>query len=271
MDNPSSNSAGHSPPNPLHKGPIYQLQVIVSVAFVVATLFTAWTPASQLPRNLTKKLSEALGPLSITPQPNSPTPTPKPKLKIGLVVGHWDDNNDPGAVCSDGLTEFEVNQAIANLVRNYLIAEDLEVDLLKEFDNRLNGYSAITLVSIHADSCEFINDQATGFKISAALSNPYPERAERLTACFRNRYYNATGLIFHSGSITPDMSSYHAFDEINPETTAVIIETGFLNLDRQILTTQQDIIAKGIADGILCYIRNENLTSELDNPTQEIP
>jgi len=38
----------------------------------------------------------------------------------------------------------------------------------------------------------------------------------------------------------------------------VIIETGFLNLDRQILEYQPDLIAEGIAKGVLCYIRNED-------------
>jgi N-acetylmuramoyl-L-alanine amidase len=61
------------------------------------------------------------------------------------------------------------------------------------------------------------------------------------------------------------MTSYHAFDEINADTTAVIIEVGFLNLDRQILTQHQDLVAKGISDGILCYVRNE------DVPQQEEP
>ena len=56
------------------------------------------------------------------------------------------------------------------------------------------------------------------------------------------------------------MTSYHAFDEIHTETTAAIIETGFLNLDRQILTENPDLIAQGIVDGLICYIRNENVT-----------
>jgi N-acetylmuramoyl-L-alanine amidase len=271
MDTPSLENSSKSTPNSLNKGPFYQLQVVVSVAFVVATLFTAWTPASLLPGNLTKKLSEALAPISITPIPESVTPTPRPKPMIGIVVGHWDDNNDPGAVCPDGLTEFEVNQSIATLVMNILVENDIDVDLLKEFDYRLNGYSAIALVSIHADSCEYINDDATGFKVAAALSNPYPERAERLTACLRDRYFNATGLAFHSGSVTPDMSSYHAFEEVNQETTAAIIETGFLNLDRQILTTQEELVAEGIANGILCYVHNEDIIFEEDIITQEIP
>jgi N-acetylmuramoyl-L-alanine amidase len=66
---------------------------------------------------------------------------------------------------------------------------------------------------------------------------------------------------FHGNSVTADMSSYHAFDEIDSETIAVIIETGFLNLDRQMLTQHQDMIAKGISDGILCYVRNEDISS----------
>jgi len=57
------------------------------------------------------------------------------------------------------------------------------------------------------------------------------------------------------------MSSYHAFNEIDDDTPAVIIETGFMNLDKQLLTQQPDLVAKGIVDGILCYIYNEDLTS----------
>ena len=30
-------------------------------------------------------------------------------------------------------------------------------DLLNEFDTRLNGYRAVALVSIHNDSCEYVN------------------------------------------------------------------------------------------------------------------
>ena len=67
-----------------------------------------------------------------------------------------------------------------------------------------------------------------------------------------------TGLKLHN-SITADMSSYHAFGEINPDTTAAIIEVGFLNLDRKILTEKPDLIAKGITDGIMCFINNENI------------
>ena len=241
-------------------GTFYYLQVVLSVAFVIATLFTAWTPADLLPPSLTEKISQALAPIPETPLPSYPTATPRPNPRIGIVAGHW--GNDPGAVCQDGLTEAEVNLSIATKVKELLSKYDYEVDLLKEFDPKLSGYRALALVSIHADSCDYINDAATGFKVAAALSNPHPEKADRLTACLRDRYAKDTGLSFHTGSITTDMTSYHAFEEIDNETTAVIIEVGFLNLDREILTQGQDRIAKGVADGVLCYVRNEDISQE---------
>lgn len=243
------------------RGMFYQLQIVIIVAFILATLFTAWTPASLLPGNLSERFAQVLA-FQATETATFPTPTSRPRPLIGLVVGHWDDNTkDPGAVCADGLTEIEVNQAIATRVKQILVNSGFDVDLLREFDDKLQGYRALALVSIHADSCDYINDEATGFKVAAALSNQYPERASRLTACIVDRYGKATGLTYHSSTVTNDMSSYHAFDEIDNNTNAVIIETGFLNLDRQILTKGQDQIAKGISDGILCYIRNEDLST----------
>jgi len=63
-----------------------------------------------------------------------------------------------------------------------------------------------------------------------------------------------------------DMTDYHTFNEINTETTAAIIETGFLNLDRDILTNQTDLIAQGVVNGILCFTRNEDLGKPTSQP-----
>ena len=49
--------------------------------------------------------------------------------------------------------------------------------------------------------------------------------------------------------------------EIDPSTVAAIVETGFLNLDREILTKHTDNVAAGIVDGILCFANNENIES----------
>jgi len=230
----------------------------LGVAFLLATLFTAWTPSSLFASNLQEKLT-----LMLTPQagPNAVV-TPLPQLRIGIVAGH--NGNDSGAVCLDGdgqvtLTEAEVNLEIADLVRKKLVEQGFQVDLLNEFDTRLNGYRAVALVSIHNDSCEYINDQATGFKVASSLDTRDVNRAQRLTACMVDRYGSITGLAYHPGSITADMREYHAFSEIAPDTITAIIETGFLNLDQEILTRETGRVAEGVVQGILCFVNNENV------------
>ncbi|MEK6255836.1 MAG: N-acetylmuramoyl-L-alanine amidase [Chloroflexota bacterium] len=228
------------------------------VGAVFATMFTAWTPLGLLPTGLAENLNQLINPSRESNLGLFPAPTERPKPRIGVVAGHW--GNDAGTVCQDGLTEDQVNLEIATLVKERLTAAGFEVDLMGEFDDRLLGYTALALVSIHADSCQFVDLNATGFKVAASLANPQPEKAQRLVACMHSRFLAATGLPYHAGSITSDMTSYHAFDEINPQTTAVIIETGFLNLDRQILTQNQDAVADGIVNGVLCNIYNEDAT-----------
>jgi len=82
--------------------------------------------------------------------------------------------------------------------------------------------------------------------------------ANRLEACLRDRYQRTTGLPLHD-SVTNDMTFYHAFNEIDPGTPAGIIETGFLKLDYDILTKKTNLVATGVANGILCFINNENI------------
>jgi len=231
------------------------LQTVFSVAVVLATMATCCTP-----RSLSFDLNNLFTAL-LTPQaanPNDPlAPTSQHTIRIGIVAGHW--GNDSGSVCANGTTEMDVNLAIASLVQQKLTAQGYQVDLLQEFDPRLQDYEAAVLVSIHNDSCDYVNEDATGFKVAAAASSRDPNLTSRLTACLSNRYAGITGLSFHSGSITVDMTDYHAFEEISPVTTAAIIETGFLNLDYDILTQRPDLIADGIVAGIMCYVRTESV------------
>ena len=239
--------------------PLRAVSTTLLVAVLLATVFVAWTPTSFSAASFSDKLA-----LLLTPQPvNNPASIPAlPALRIGIVAGH--SGNDSGAVCVDStgkvtLTEAEVNLQIATLVQKKLVDKGFQVDLLKEFDARLNGYRAVAIVSIHNDSCQYINDQATGFKVAAALNTRDTNRAGRLLSCLVDRYQAATGLRFHPGSMTPDMTGYHAFSEIDPNTIAAIIETGFLNLDQEILTQHTDQVADGVVNGILCFVNNENV------------
>lgn len=240
---------------------IYQsLQTVVTFAFIAATLFTLFTPNNLFSGQTIENMFAAWQANPQAVAQVQPTAISNAAAnRIGIVAGHW--QNDSGSVCADGLTEQEVNLKIATLVQEKLTALGYQVDLLSEFDDRLMQYKGIVLISIHNDSCDYVNNEATGFKVAAAMHSAYPEKANRLTACMVDRYGRDTGLTFHASSITNDMTNYHAFDEINTETTAAIIETGFLNLDRKILTEHPDIVAQGIVDGILCYIRNESISA----------
>jgi N-acetylmuramoyl-L-alanine amidase len=248
-----------TPPRPGRRPrPLRAVQATIGIAILMATLFTALPSRGLVAGNLYEQLSMVL-----TPRPGANVPVvSQPQERIGIVAGH--SGNDSGAVCVDGngnvtLTEADVNLEIAALVQQRLTQAGYEVDLLREFDSRLNGYRALAIVSIHNDSCEYINDQATGFKVAAALNTSDVNRATRLTACLVDRYERTTGMTFHAGSITGDMREYHAFREIDPNTVAAIIETGFLNLDREMLTQHTEQVAEGVAQGILCFAKNENI------------
>ena len=232
--------------------------LVLLVAVASATAFSLWSPSSLLSARVAQEISLALATRvggNSTPAPLTPTRRAQPL--IGIVAGHSGPQNDPGAVCSDGLTESSVNLNTANKTKEILEKAGFRVDLLNEFDDRLSGYKALAMVSIHSDSCAYINNLATGFKVASALYSPISDRSAKLTACITNRYGKRTGMSFHAGSITRDMTVYHAFNELDPTTPAAIIEIGFLNLDRNILTNHSDLIAQGIAEGILCFVRNE--------------
>jgi N-acetylmuramoyl-L-alanine amidase len=231
------------------------IQTAFSVAFLLATLFTGFSP---------KMFSGDFGGIIsgiLTPQPDGGgfASTPQKSVRIGVVSGHWGNGGDPGAVCPDGTNELDVNLAIASLVRQKLEARGYTIDLLQEFDPRLEGYQAALLLSIHNDTCDVTNDQATGFKVAASTYSRDKNLTDRLSACLYDRYRTITGLTYRSGNITVNMTDYHAFRAIDPSTPAAIIETGFLYLDRNLLVDHPDVVADGLVAGVLCFVRNESV------------
>ena len=231
------------------------LQTSFSVAFLLATLFTGFSP---------KMFSGNFGTLIsglLTPQPGvgEAVPTTQNNIRIGIVSGHWGNGGDPGAVCPDGTNELDVNLAIASIVRQQLEARGYTIDLLQEFDPRLDGYQAALMLSIHSDTCDVIDAQATGFKVAASEYSRDKNLTDRLSACLDDRYSKITGLPLKSGSVTIDMTDYHAFRVIDSSTPAAIIEVGFLNLDHTLLVDHPDVVADGLVAGVLCFVRSESV------------
>lgn len=226
------------------------------------------TPSPALSAALPSTSSEpvvATSRMSTSEVASSATPStdtnllPSPSVpSIGLVAGHW--GNDTGAVCPDGLTEVELNLDVAQRVARILQALGYQMTLFEEFDPRLSGFRATALVSIHSDSCEAFpnaDPPASGFKVASVEDSLAPEAEKRLVACLAQCYAARTGMYFHANSITYDMTRYHNFYEVDGRTPAAIIEIGFMRNDRQVLTQQADVVAQGIADGVVCFIEGE--------------
>ena len=168
---------------------------------------------------------------------------------IGIIAGHW--QFDSGAVCPDGLREVDINLEIARLVVDALRENGYLAEVLPEYSRKLNGYRALALISLHADSCVY---HVSGFKVAAREGRSATEQNSRLVECLYEEYGKATGLARHDSSITVDMTEYHAFRSISSKTPAAIIEMGFMGSNRELLTQRQDLVVQGIVDGILLYL-----------------
>ncbi|MDF1513103.1 MAG: N-acetylmuramoyl-L-alanine amidase, partial [Anaerolineae bacterium] len=149
----------------------------------------------------------------------------------------------------------QVNTDIARRVVAPLNNLGWNAVLLDEFDTRLYRYVGDALISIHADSCGVPGK--TGFKIARAESSYIPGPEDRLVNCVIQNYQAETGLAFDADTITYDMTQYHAYSEIDPSTPAAIIEVGFLLDDRELLTQQPDRVARGIVNGLQCFMDGE--------------
>jgi N-acetylmuramoyl-L-alanine amidase len=202
-----------------------------------------------------------VGPTRTLRPTRTPSPTPSPEgvpsanpefshLRIGIVAGHW--RSDAGAVCLDGLKEVRINLDVASRVVTHLQNLGYRAELLPEFSDKLDGYKADAFVSIHTDSCGV--PEASGFKVARVAASAIPEEEDRLVACLVQKYGQATGLRFHKNSITFDMTDYHAFREIDAKTPGAIIELGFMEADRVLLTEHSEELAQAVVDGIVCFL-----------------
>lgn len=171
--------------------------------------------------------------------------------RIGVIAGH--QGFDSGAVCPDGRTEAEAVARIADHVERRLRRAGAEVDRLAEYDERLNGYAGDALISIHADSCI----DRSGFKAARWADSPIAAVEDRLVSCLSAAYAEATGLAFDAATVTEDMTGYHAFRRAAVQTPAVIVETGYLGGDWQVIGRRPAVAAGGIVDGLVCFFAVE--------------
>lgn len=242
-------------------GGFFRTSLITLIAAALAsTIFTWFTdPDFFTPQVVTGlQVADSTSVAAVVPlTPTTIAVTPNWARRIGIVSGHRGPEDDPGAVCPDGLEEREINFGVAQLVVRNLRERGYSVDLLDEFDPRLEAYQAAALVSIHANDCQDYGEYVSGYLVARAAARPAGGLDDVLAECVA-RDYGEAAQIERRFSLTVDMTDYHTFREIHALTPAAIVELGFMKDDRDLLTNQQDLLATGITEGILCFLSGED-------------
>jgi N-acetylmuramoyl-L-alanine amidase len=209
--------------------------------------------------------------LAASEAPGAPAPAParlSGPPRVGLQVGHWKSSELPDELArlrtstgarAGNLTEAQVNLAVAQRAAKLLESVGVTVDVLPA--TVPPGYDADVFVAIHSDGTS--NKNARGFKLST------PWRASRASLLLLNtlteEYGRATGLP-PGGAPTLNMRGYYAFTARNHKyaiaktTPAVILELAFMTnpTDLWYLTSQQDNLAVGVANGIIRYLNERD-------------
>jgi N-acetylmuramoyl-L-alanine amidase len=202
-------------------------------------------------------------PLPITPRWNPAGPK-----RVGIQAGHWLTEQSPQELrglgpgaSGGGKAEWEVNLEIARRAGRLLEAEGIQVDILPT--TVPVRYYAHAFVSVHADG-----DPAgrySGFKIARPGFSSVPDVDDQLVRAIYAAYEPATGLVRDDEHISLRMRYYYAFNSrrychaVARGVPQAIVETGFLTHagDRDILIYNPEAPARGIANGILAFLREE--------------
>ncbi len=211
------------------------------------------TPAPQAPERA-----------AVPPTPTIPAITVE--ARVGLQVGHWRIEELPDELArlrenvggaAGGVREVEVNLAVAEETAAILRRHGVTVDILPA--TVPPGYRADAFVAIH---CDINNDSGMrGYKLARYRYSAIPALDEALIAAVGSSYAATTGQPQDS-HITRGMTEYYAFSgdylrhAVDAGTPAAIVELGFLTNpgDRVLLTTQPQLVAWGLAAGILRFL-----------------
>jgi N-acetylmuramoyl-L-alanine amidase len=192
-------------------------------------------------------------------------------LRVGLQAGHWKSAQLPASLArlrgntgtaAAGRTEVALNLDLANRTAQLLRAQGIVVDILPA--TVPTGYRADAFVAIHADGNN--SSRARGYKIASRWRSGVAFRDEVLVETLTQVYGDMTGLPRDS-AVTRNMRGYYAFNtwlgdesRISQLTPAAIIETGYMTnpSDRAVLFNKPDVVAAGIARGILAFLSQTN-------------
>lgn len=188
--------------------------------------------------------------------------------RVGLQVGHWKCAELPAPLASlrrstggsgGGYKEVDVNLKVAQLVADILDDYGIQVDIIPA--TVPPKYKADAFIAIHADANR--SSGPRGFKAARSGRSSIPATDDALVKALYAEYLDATGLP-RSSAITNDMLYYYAFSgqgtyTVASTTPAAIVEMGYLTnpKDRDLMVNSTDVVASGIARGILRFLNGQ--------------
>lgn len=218
------------------------LQTIVLVAAILATVLTLWNPYKLFSQSEVTQID----------QNENIAGAASASSSVGILIGHW--QIDSGNVCESGITEADVNEAIANQVSIKLNALGYSVKLFSANDLDLVNFRGSSLIALFSGSCEDTPENKSGFSIGTTLSTSDLNSSNALAVCMGEIYRSSTKLDFTYQIISPTSPYYPLFEMVNPNTPMIYLEMGSLYHDQSVLIDNSENVANGIVDGILCYL-----------------
>ena len=203
------------------------------------------------------------------------TPSAPAAPRVGVQVGHWKLKDLPDELATirrnsgayyHGYDEWEVNIEIATRLQQQLEAAGVTVDLLPATIPA--SYQADAFIAVHCDGASgALAARRRGWKAAAPFrASP---AADALLEAVEESYGRVTGLPHDTQSPSFEMRAYYAFADyryqhaVAPTTPAIIVEAGFMThpADRALLFDNPDLVAQGIAEGLLTFLANRNPTT----------
>ena len=187
--------------------------------------------------------------------------------RVGIQVGHWKTDEAPAELRSlvpqtgaawEGVTELDVNLDVAQRLAVILNAKGIAVDILPV--NVPVGYIADAVIALHVDSDGV--GEISGFKMAHnARRGPFEEA---LLADVKAAYAAATHLDYDAQHVTRNMTGYFLYNwsryqhAVSAYAPGVILEMGYISNDddRALMVDHPDVLANGIADGILKFLND---------------
>jgi len=196
-----------------------------------------------------------------------PTMVPAKPLRVVIQAGHWLNSelpyqlsqfSDDGAYAG-GVAEWKLNLHVATLAAGLLRTRGYDVRIVPAtvpIDCRADVF-----VALHADADSDPNVYGYKAAYPRDINNPVNRR---LLADMYIEYGVATGLD-RNYSISLNMSGYYAFYNqrqpyaVDPRTPMLILEMGYISndSDRQFLSTNQDVAALGVANGVDRFLQGK--------------